>query len=134
MRSRKRQMAKPNEKGCDAMYGKDYVRYKDLRDALNEYSSDEVLMVNEKTGEVKPLDNYVVGEFDPVEKPQHYNSGSVEAITAIEASMAPEAYAGYLKGNIMKYLWRYEKKAKPIEDLKKARWYLDRLISALEKD
>ena len=46
--------------------------------------------------------------------------------------MAPEAYAGYLKGNIMKYLWRYEKKAKPIEDLKKAQWYLARLIETIE--
>lgn len=116
------------------MYGKDYVRYKDLRDALNEYSSDEVLMVNEKTGEVKPLDNYVVGEFDPVNSPSHYNSGGIEAITAIEASMDPVAYEGYLKGNIMKYMWRYEKKAKPVEDLEKARWYLNRLIMALNKE
>jgi hypothetical protein len=106
-------MAKPNEEGVSAMYGKDYVRYKDIRDVLNEEVS---------------------SGGDPVNSPSHYNSGGIEAITAIEASMAPEAYAGYLKGNIMKYLWRYEKKAKPIEDLKKARWYLDRLISALEKD
>jgi hypothetical protein len=32
----------------------------------------------------------------------------------------------------MKYMWRYERKGKPLEDLKKARWYLDRLIAALE--
>ena len=95
------------------MSGEAYQRYKDIRDALNEEVS---------------------SGGDPVNSPSHYNSGGIEAITALEASMAPEAYAGYLKGNIMKYLWRYEKKAKPIEDLKKARWYLDRLISALEKD
>jgi hypothetical protein len=96
------------------MYGKDYVRYKDIRDVLNE----------EMVG--------AVDAGDVVNSPAHYNSGGIEAIEGIEASMAPEAYAGYLKGNIMKYLWRYEKKAKPIEDLKKARWYLDRLIQKVE--
>ena len=71
-------------------------------------------------------------EGDAVNSPSHYNQGGIEAIEGIEASMAPEAYAGYLKGNIMKYLWRYEKKAKPIEDLKKAQWYLARLIETIE--
>lgn len=111
------------------MYGRDYARYKDLRDALNEGGP---VVVDEKTGVMTPLDDYVSSKFDPVEKPQHYNSGGIEAITAIEASMDPTAFAGYLKGNIMKYMWRYEKKAKPIEDLKKARWYLDRLIKKVE--
>lgn len=105
-------MTRPGEKGCDAMYGEDFMRYKDIRDALN----DEVSSV-----------------YDPVEKPQHYNSGGIEAIEGIEASMDPASFAGYLKGNIMKYLWRYEKKEKPIEDLKKARWYLDRLIGLRER-
>ena len=126
-------MGKPNEEGVSAMYGKDYQRYKDIRDALNDMEFDGPVFVNEQTGEVRPLDDYVKSVFDPVEKPQHYNSGGIEAITAIEGSMDPAAFAGYLKGNIMKYMWRYEKKEKPIEDLKKARWYLDRLISALEK-
>lgn len=96
------------------MYGNDFMRYKEVRDALNdEVAGDEVV--------------------DVVNSPPHYKSGGVEAIEGIEASMAPEAYAGYLKGNIMKYMWRYERKGKPIEDLKKARWYLDRLIAAQEK-
>lgn len=106
------------------MYGKDYERYKDIRDALND---GEYAFVNEQTGKVHSV-------FDPVEKPQHYNSGGIEAIAGIEASMSPEAFAGYLKGNVMKYMWRYEKKIDPIEDLKKARWYLDRLIMALNKE
>lgn len=69
---------------------------------------------------------------DMVNAPPHYNSGAVECIKAIEASMTPEAYRGYLKGNIMKYLWRYEKKEKPLEDVKKAQYYLVKLIEALE--
>lgn len=69
---------------------------------------------------------------DVVNSPPHYKTGGIEAIEGIEASMAPEAYAGYLKGSVMKYLWRYEKKEKPLEDLKKARWFLDRLIQKVE--
>ena len=71
---------------------------------------------------------------DPVNHPDHYTQGGIECIDAIEASMTPEAFAGYLKGNVLKYLWRYEKKVKPAEDLKKARWYLDKAITTIEKN
>ena len=96
------------------MYGNDFMRYKEVRDALN---------------------HTVVGAkvVDVVNSPPHYKTGGIEAIEGIEASMGPEAYAGYLKGNIMKYMWRYERKGKPVEDLKKAQWYLGRLIAAQEK-
>jgi hypothetical protein len=73
-------------------------------------------------------------ESCPVENPDHYNTGSIEAIEAIKASMPPEQFFGYLKGNVMKYLWRYDYKEKPIEDLRKADWYLNRLIDALIED
>lgn len=69
---------------------------------------------------------------DMVNHPSHYADGGIECIEAIEASMTKEAFAGYLKGNIQKYVWRYEKKINPVEDLKKARWYTDRLIEVLE--
>ena len=42
--------------------------------------------------------------------------------------MAKAVFKGYLKGNSMKYLWRYDYKGKAKEDLKKAQWYLDKLI------
>ena len=64
--------------------------------------------------------------MDKVEHPDHYNFGSVECLDAIRASLSKEAYAGFLKGNIMKYLWRYEHKG-GLEDLKKASFYLERL-------
>ena len=73
-------------------------------------------------------------ESCPVERPDHYNTGAIEAIEAIRASMPSEQYFGYLKGNVMKYLWRYDYKEKPIEDLRKADWYLNRLIDALIED
>lgn len=68
-----------------------------------------------------------VPRFDDVERPQHYNSGKVEAIEAIKASMSHEEYLGYLKGNTIKYLWRYRYKGKPLQDLNKAQWYLNKL-------
>jgi hypothetical protein len=71
-------------------------------------------------------------DYDPVESPVHYNTGSVECIEAIKASMSDTEFKGYLKGNAMKYLWRYDYKGKPVEDLKKAQWYLARLTEEVE--
>ena len=71
---------------------------------------------------------------DAVNHPSHYTGSGIECIEAIKASMTPDALAGYLKGNVQKYLWRYEKKVNPVEDLKKARWYLDYLINELDKE
>lgn len=65
---------------------------------------------------------------DPVNSPKHYNTGGIECIEAIQASMSKLEFAGYLKGNLSKYIWRYNYKGKPIEDLNKAKWYLDRLL------
>jgi len=63
--------------------------------------------------------------------PKHYQKGGIECIEAIEASMTEEAFKGFLKGNCIKYLYRYEDK-NGVEDLKKAQWYLLRLIGILE--
>ena len=67
--------------------------------------------------------------MDPVNNPGHYTQGGIETIDALEASMSPIEFQGYCKGNILKYLWRYRHKGKAEEDLRKARWYLDRLIT-----
>lgn len=76
----------------------------------------------------------VTPEEDPVNHPNHYTSGGIECIDAIAASMTPIEYAGFLKGQILKYVWRYRLKGKPLEDLKKARYYLDRLIQITEEE
>ena len=67
---------------------------------------------------------------DPVNSPRHYadSFGGVECIEAIEASMSIEEFKGFLKGNVQKYVWRYAQK-NGSEDLKKAKWYLERLIT-----
>lgn len=71
-------------------------------------------------------------QVDMVNHPGHYKHGKVECIEAIEESMTPEAFYGYCKGNCLKYLWRYERKGKPLEDLQKAEWYLQKLISSYQ--
>lgn len=66
-------------------------------------------------------------ESDNVNHPSHYTDGSIECIEALEAQLSKEEYRGYLKGNVAKYLWR-EKHKGGVESLKKAEWYLKRLI------
>lgn len=67
---------------------------------------------------------------DPVNHPDHYTSGGIETIDFIEAKDLP-----YHLGNVVKYVSRAGKKtgADTVEDLKKARWYLDRYIARLER-
>lgn len=65
--------------------------------------------------------------------PAHYQKGGVQCIEAIEASMSKEAFKGFLKGNCIKYIYRYENK-NGAEDLRKAEWYLLRLIALREDE
>ena len=73
---------------------------------------------------------------DSINKPNHYTFGKFECIDVIEELSKQnnlQGAEGFLYGNIIKYLWRYKHK-NGIEDLQKARWYLDRLISNTEND
>ncbi len=71
-------------------------------------------------------------EVDLVNSPPHYiKDGGIECIEAIEAQLTTEEYQGYLRGNSVKYLWRWRHKGE-VQDLKKAQWYLDRLIAFTE--
>ena len=83
---------------------------------------------------VKPLPEMPEGNFDRyapspdvVEQPPHYRVGEVEAIDYIEQQLGGQGIRHYLEGNILKYMhrWRYKN---GVEDLRKARWYLDKLI------
>lgn len=70
---------------------------------------------------------------DSVNHPAHYTSGDIECIDAIENSMSHVEFEGYLKGSVFKYLWRYRNKNALIKDLKKAQWYLNKLIGHFSK-
>ena len=69
---------------------------------------------------------------DPVNHPAHY-TGRVECIEAIESGVEGlPPFQAVLVANMIKYLWRFHRKGKPVEDLKKAQWYLDQLIKKVE--
>ena len=70
---------------------------------------------------------------DPVARPAHYTAGAVECIDAIQAATHHlEGFSAFLTGQVIKYLWRWALKGRPVEDLRKARWYLDRLLTLQE--
>ena len=68
-------------------------------------------------------------EPDEVNSPAHYNTGSIEAIEAIEAALGPEGFEAYCRGNAIKYLWRGPHKHKDGSktDYRKAIWYMNRI-------
>ena len=71
-------------------------------------------------------------DINNVIHPSHYvQDDGIECIDAIRASMTSKQFAGYCKGNCLKYIWRYENK-NGIEDLEKANVYLTWLINTLK--
>lgn len=79
--------------------------------------------VEENSEDVKP---------DPVNHPAHYTSGGIECIDAMQAAFGAEVVKDFCLCNAFKYLWRHRNK-NGVEDLKKARWYLNRLIEEVEE-
>lgn len=96
----------------------------------------DIIMAEERMkSEVTGINKYQVGidtnrvDHDPVHRPQHYKAGDAyETIRVIEAWGL-----NYHLGNTVKYISRAGKKGDIIEDLEKARWYLDREIERLKK-
>ena len=79
--------------------------------------------VEENSEDVKP---------DPVNHPAHYTSGGIECIDAMQAAFGVEVVKDFCLCNAFKYLWRHRNK-NGVEDLKKACWYLNRLIEEVEE-
>ena len=69
-----------------------------------------------------------LNKLSKVNHPAHYNSGKIEVIDAIV-----DWELDFIEGNVVKYVTRAKHKGDEINDLKKARWYLDYLIKNLEK-
>lgn len=67
-----------------------------------------------------------------VNQPSHYADKDIEVIDYIIDTLSTEGLEGYYNGNIIKYISRYSKK-NGVEDLKKAEYYLKRLIKLLDK-
>ena len=72
---------------------------------------------------------------DPV-NPQHYRNYRIEVIDILEDAVAraPDAVKGSLQYQVLKYMLRLWDKENALQDAKKSRWYLERLISKLQAD
>lgn len=71
-----------------------------------------------------------MSEREPV---NHYTAGGLEVIDILKAKMSPEEYRGFLRGNALKYLFRYDHKGTPAQDLRKAQIYLAWLVEEVSK-
>ena len=73
------------------------------------------------------------GSTDMVNHPSHYTQGGIECIDALKAAtVGKRGIEGVCVANVIKYLWRYEKK-NGIEDIRKAKFYIERLLKELEE-
>lgn len=70
-------------------------------------------------------------EYEAVNHPAHYTAGRIETFDYIADCLSDEELRGYIKGNVLKYISR-ERHKNGDEDLKKAKWYLDRLTEKME--
>jgi hypothetical protein len=91
----------------------------------NEYPLEFISDCGKRLGYFRFSSMKKINQADPI-NPSHYKQGGIECIEAMKVALGG-GFLGYLRGNAIKYLWRYDKK-NGVEDLKKARWYLDRLI------
>ena len=80
---------------------------------------------------VLPLEKAPKELIDNVNHPNHYTQGKYEVIDYIEDKLSKEELQGYCVGNVLKYVSRFKHK-NGLEDLKKAEWYLNRLIKNME--
>ena len=71
--------------------------------------------------------------YDPVNRPAHYNLGGVECIDYIKQVLGNQGFIAYCQGNMIKYQHRYRYKNKPVEDMKKAQYYLNRMIETMSE-
>ena len=102
----------------DDMLNKCYNWYKELDQASCENAEDSCCNKEQNV--------------DMVNHPSHYTQGGIECIDCIKsATVGKVGIEAFCVGNAIKYLFRYEEK-NGIEDVKKARWYIDRLIKELE--
>ena len=112
--------------GCPFHYGYELAREKPCLNAV----AFCIWCWNREMPELEPAGG---GASKAVEHPAHYNAGGIECIDAIEAALAcqSEPVQAFLTGQVLKYLWRWPLKG-GVEDLEKARFYLERLIACAE--
>lgn len=87
-----------------------------------------------KREEMEARATKLIEEIDMVNHPSHYTTGGIECIDIIKviAENYAKPFCGLLVGNIVKYIYRAPNK-NGLEDLKKAQWYLNKLIEEWDK-
>tara|TARA_B100001287_G_C22500800_1_gene443565 strand:- start:435 stop:779 length:345 start_codon:yes stop_codon:yes gene_type:complete len=107
-------------------------KHKTIKDMLND---DKTSMMTKEARDIileQERDIELEKERDMVNNPKHYNTGEIECIDAIDSMLTSEEFIGYLRGNSLKYRWRFRYK-NGTEDLKKAEWYEKKLLELLDK-
>tara|TARA_R100000322_G_scaffold2606_2_gene2484 strand:+ start:2361 stop:2759 length:399 start_codon:yes stop_codon:yes gene_type:complete len=90
-------------------------------------------VAQQKQQEKDPEQYFLPTMEDMVNHPKHYNKHGVECIDAIRAALTDDEFRGYCKGNVLKYTWR-ERYKNGLEDLRKAQWYLERVVNDIRQD
>lgn len=73
-------------------------------------------------------DSRINKPHDDINTPAHYHSGGIDVIGFAEKQFSKEQLTGSHRINVIKYVTRFDKKGSPMKDLKKARFYIDKLI------
>lgn len=108
----------------------DIIAYRLQQPTKSEQAGDDAA----ETDDEADLNECIGQDFDVVNHPSHYTKGRIECIDAIEsATVGKTGIEAVAVANIVKYLWRYEEKG-GLESVRKAQWYLNKLISELESN
>ena len=112
-------------------FNKEYKKFEMWNEPVNLFGGDDVISFGSAKNNIQRT-GFIPD--DRVNSPSHYTSGRMEAIDIIEdaISTAPTPGKGLLQAQVLKYILRLWLKDSPVEDAKKAEWYLRRLIDSLE--
>jgi|TARA_R110000787_G_scaffold52724_1_gene124076 hypothetical protein len=78
-------------------------------------------------------DENLIAQYNSVSKPFHYNTGEVECIDYIKQVLGNEGFISYCQGNMIKYQHRHRYKSKPVEDMEKASWYMNKMMETMRE-
>lgn len=109
-------------------FGGDIIAYRLQHPTKSEQACDDVAEDDDEAD----LNECIGQDIDVVNHPSHYTKGRIECIDAIDsATVGKTGIEAVAVANVIKYLWRYEEKG-GLESVRKAQWYLNKLISELE--
>ena len=100
---------------------------------IEDTTMDTITLTGETTLDLEDLFNDI-DSYDPVNKPAHYNlSGGIECIDYIKQVLGTDGFIAYCHGNMIKYQHRHKYKTNPVEDMKKAQWYLNKMLETMKE-